>query len=161
MKTDVEVEVKVAVRAARVNDVPAMAGLLAELFAVETEFAIDRPRQERALRMIIERPSAVAWVAEAPGGQVVGMVTAQTVVSTAEGGESAWVEDVIVRHDWRRRGVGRKLIEQVESWCRGRGITRMQLLADATNEDAMAFYARRQQQWMRTRMVAFRRTLAG
>ena len=158
MKSDVEVEVEAAVRAARVADVPAMAGLLAELFAVETEFAIDRAKQERALRMIIERPSAVAWVAEAQA-QVVGMVTAQTVVSTAEGGESAWVEDVIVRQDWRRRGVGRKLIEQVEAWCRGRGITRMQLLADSTNEEAMAFYARREGQWGRTRMVAFRRVL--
>lgn len=157
MSQDVEVETSVAVRPAKVTDVPAMAGLLAELFAVETEFAIDRAKQERALRMIIERPSAAAWVAET-GGQVIGMVTAQTVVSTAEGGESAWVEDVIVRHDWRRRGVGRKLIEQIETWCRGRGITRMQLLADSTNEEAMAFYGRRQQ-WMRTRMVAFRRIL--
>jgi GNAT superfamily N-acetyltransferase len=158
MNPSAEVEVTVAIRTARVADVPAMASLLAELFAVETEFAIDRAKQERALRMIIERPSAVAWVADA-GGQVVGMVTAQTVVSTAEGGESAWIEDVIVRHDWRRRGVGRKLIEQVEAWCGGRGITRMQLLADGTNAEAMAFYGRRQQRWTRTRMVAFRRML--
>src|SRR4051812_40082436 len=155
MNPGAEVDVTVAIRTARVADVPAMAGLLAELFAVETEFTIDRAKQERALRMIIERPSAVAWVADT-GGQVVGMVTAQTVVSTAEGGESAWIEDVIVRSDWRKRGVGRKLIEAVEAWCGGRGITRMQLLADATNEEAMEFYARRQQ-WVRTRMVAFRR----
>jgi ribosomal protein S18 acetylase RimI-like enzyme len=158
MKSDVEVEVEVLIRPAKVADVPAMAGLLAELFAVETEFTVDRAKQERALRMVIERPSAAAWVAEAPDKQVVGMVTAQTVVSTAEGGESAWVEDVIVRQDWRRRGVGRKLIEGVESWCRGRGITRMQLLADSSNEEAMAFYARRSP-WQRTRMVAFRKLL--
>ena len=147
----------VTIRPARVADVSAMAGLLAELFAVETEFRIDRAKQERALRMIIERPSAAAWVADA-AGQVVGMVSAQTVVSTAEGGESAWVEDVIVQNDWRKRGIGRQLIDAVEAWCRGRGITRMQLLADSTNEEAMEFYARRRQ-WLRTRMVAFRRLL--
>ncbi len=144
----------VAVRPARVADVAAMAGLLAELFAIETEFKVDRAKQERALRMIIERPSAFAWVAEA-GGQVVGMVTAQTVMSTAEGGESAWVEDVVVRNDWRKRGVGRKLIEAVGAWCEGRGITRMQLLADGTNAEAMAFYEGRK--WGRTRMVVFRK----
>jgi GNAT superfamily N-acetyltransferase len=151
---EVDVAGAVAVRPARVADVAAMAGLLAELFAIETEFKVDRAKQERALRMIIERPSAFAWVAEA-GGQVVGMVTAQTVMSTAEGGESAWVEDVVVRNDWRKRGVGRKLIEAVGAWCEGRGITRMQLLADGTNAEAMAFYEGRK--WGRTRMVVFRK----
>lgn len=142
------------IRAAKAADVPAMAGLLADLFKVETEFAVDRTKQERALRMIIERPSAAAWVAEC-GGQVVGMVTAQTVVSTAEGGESVWIEDVIVRDGWRRKGIGRRLVQAVEQWCAGRGVTRMQLLADGGNEDAMAFYPHRG--WTKTGMVAFRK----
>ena len=144
------------IRSAKAADVPAMAGLLAELFAVETEFAVDRAKQERALRMIIERPSAAGWVAEC-GGQVVGMVTAQTVVSTAEGGESVWIEDVIVRTGWRRKGIGRKLVQAVEQWCAGRGVTRMQLLADGANEAACEFYPKRG--WTRTGMVAFRKTV--
>ena len=81
------------IRSAKSADVPAMAGLLAD--------PVDRAKQERALRMIIERPSAAAWVADCDG-QVVGMITAQTVVSTAEGGESVWIEDVIVREEYRR-----------------------------------------------------------
>jgi GNAT superfamily N-acetyltransferase len=152
--TDVGVDVSCVIRAAKAADVPAMAGLLADLFKVETEFAVDRTKQERALRMIIERPSAAAWVAEC-GGQVVGMVTAQTVVSTAEGGESVWIEDVIVRDGWRRKGIGRRLVQAVEQWCAGRGVTRMQLLADGGNEDAMAFYPHRG--WTKTGMVAFRK----
>ena len=83
------------------------------------------------------------------------MVTAQTVVSTAEGGESVWIEDVIVRDAFRRRGIGRKLVQAVEQWCSGRGVTRMQLLADGSNEPAMEFYPRRG--WTRTGMVAFRK----
>jgi GNAT superfamily N-acetyltransferase len=152
--TDVGVDVSCVIRAAKPADVPAMAGLLADLFRIETEFPIDRAKQERALRMIIERPSAAAWVAEC-GGQVVGMVTAQTVVSTAEGGESIWIEDVIVRDGWRRKGIGRRLVQAVEQWCAARGVTRMQLLADGGNEGAMAFYPHRG--WTRTGMVAFRK----
>ena len=154
MMTEVDVNVSCVIRTAKLADVPAMAGLLAELFAIETEFPTDRAKQERALRMIIERPSAAAWVAEC-GGQVVGMVTAQTVVSTAEGGESVWIEDVIVRTDCRRKGIGRKLVQAVEQWCAGRGVTRMQLLADGANEGACEFYPKRG--WTRTGMVAFRK----
>lgn len=133
-----------------------MAGLLAELFAIETDFRIDRAKQERALRMIIERPSAAAWVADCDG-RVVGMITAQTVVSTAEGGESVWIEDVIVREGYRRRGIGRRLVQAVEQWCAGRGAARIQLLADSSNEPACAFYPKRG--WTRTGMVAFRKIL--
>ena len=156
--TDVDVDVSCVIRAAKAADVPAMAGLLAELFRIETEFAVDRAKQERALRMIIERPSAAAWVAES-GGQVVGMVTAQTVVSTAEGGESVWIEDVVVHEGWRRRGIGRRLVQAVEQWCGGRGVTRMQLLADCSNEAACEFYPKRG--WARTGMVAFRKHVPG
>jgi len=152
--TEVDVNVSYVIRTAKLADVPAMAGLLAELFAIETEFAVDRAKQERALRMIIERPSAAAWVAEVDG-RIEAMVTAQTVVSTAEGGESVWIEDVMVREAFRRRGIGRKLVQAVEQWCLGRGVTRMQLLADGSNEAAMEFYPHRG--WTRTGMVAFRK----
>ena len=157
--TDVGVvDVACVIRAAKLADVPAMAGLLAELFAIEIDFRVDRAKQERALRMIIERASAAAWVAEVEG-RVVAMVTAQTVVSTAEGGESVWIEDVIVRSEYRRRGIGRRLVQAVEQWCAGRGVTRMQLLADSSNEAACAFYPRRG--WTRTGMVAFRKMIEG
>ena len=86
-----------------------------------------------------------------------GMVSAQTVVSTAEGGESVWIEDVVVRNGWRRKGIGRKLVQAVEQWCAGRGVTRMQLLADGANEAACEFYPKRG--WTRTGMVAFRKTV--
>jgi GNAT superfamily N-acetyltransferase len=87
------------------------------------------------------------------------MVTAQTVVSTAEGGESVWVEDVVVRDGWRGKGIGRQLVGAVEQWCAGRGVTRMQLLADGGNDGAMEFYPKRG--WTKTAMVAFRKTVAG
>src|SRR5436190_8323018 len=149
---------KVTIRAARVADVPAMASLLAELFAIEKDFKIDRAKQERSLRMIIERPSAGAWVVEM-NGQVVGMATAQTIVSTAEGAESSWIEDVIVTERLRGQGIGRRLVEAVQSWCAARGVTRMQLLADGANVRGVDFYEGRG--WNRTRMIAMRKHVPG
>jgi GNAT superfamily N-acetyltransferase len=149
-----ETEPAVVIRSARAADVGAMASLLAELFVIEKDFIVDRAKQERSLRMIIERPSAGAWVAEV-GGQVVGMATAQTIVSTAEGGESAWIEDVIVTERLRGQRIGRRLVEAVQAWCAARGVTRMQLLADGGNERGVEFYEGRG--WARTRMIAMRK----
>jgi GNAT superfamily N-acetyltransferase len=131
-----------------------MASLLAELFVIEKDFKVDRAKQEHGLRMIIERPSAGAWVAE-QGGQVVGMATAQAIVSTAEGGESAWIEDVIVTERLRGQGIGPRLVEAVQAWCAARGVTRMQLLADGANDRGVEFYEGRG--WARTRMIAMRK----
>jgi GNAT superfamily N-acetyltransferase len=151
--TDVDLPT-MTIRAARPADVAAMAALVAELFVIEKDFKVDRAKQENGLRMIIERPSAGAWVVEL-GGRIVGMATAQAIVSTAEGGESAWVEDVIVTEKLRGRGIGRKLIEAVQAWCAARGATRMQLLADGENQRGVEFYEGRG--WQRTRMVAMRK----
>ncbi len=88
-------------------------------------------------------------------GAVIGMVTAQLVVSTAEGGASAWVEDMVVAAPERGRGVGRRLLEAIEAWATARGASRLQLLADRENAPALAFYARLG--WSPTRLVCLRR----
>jgi GNAT superfamily N-acetyltransferase len=144
------------VRRARAEDVPALAALLAELFSLEPDFAVERARQERGLRALLERETACVVVAEA-GGRVVGMASAQAVVSTAEGGEAALVEDVVVTEAERGRGLGSALLPALEQWCRERGIERLQLLADRENAPALAFYERRG--WARTRLVALRKQI--
>jgi GNAT superfamily N-acetyltransferase len=65
------------------------------------------------------------------------------------------VEDMVVIGSERRRGVGRSLLRAVEAWARGRGATRLQLLADRENEAAFRFYERLG--WSGTRLVCLRR----
>ena len=85
------------------------------------------------------------------------MCTGQLVVSTAEGGPALLVEDVVVDANHRGRGVGRALLAALADWARGRGVRRLQLLADGTNGPALAFYDRLG--WRATALVCRRLTL--
>lgn len=142
------------VRRATSADVEAMADLLAALFAIETEFVIDRAAQSRGLAMLLGRADAVLLCAE-HGGRVVGMCSAQCLVSTATGGLSALVEDLVVHGLHRGRGVGTRLLASVERWAKEAGVTRLQLLVDTDNAPALAFYAG--QCWDETRMMCRRK----
>lgn len=141
------------IRPAGSDDLAAMTRLLQELFTVETEFVFDVSKQRCGLQMLLDSPSAEVWVAER-NGRVVGMVTVQLVVSTAEGGLSGLLEDLVVSSAYRRRGLGKALLSAAMKWAREQGATRMQLLADGRNVPAIIFY--RKQNWRQTNMIALR-----
>jgi ribosomal protein S18 acetylase RimI-like enzyme len=142
------------IRPATPADLPALADLLALLFALEPDFPIDRPRQLAGLALLLEHPGRAAIFVAEQAGQVVGMVSVQTRLSTAEGGEAALLEDLVVHPECRRSGLGRALLAAVEPWCRRRGIRRLQLLADRENAQALEFYQRRG--WETTRLIGLR-----
>ncbi|HAR49730.1 MAG TPA: GNAT family N-acetyltransferase, partial [Smithella sp.] len=96
------------------------------------------------------------FVAEA-AGMVLGMVTAQIVVSTSSGGYSILLEDMYVDAGFRRKGIGTKLLAQVLVWGSAQGAGRVQLVADVTNIGALMFY--RQAGLLTSRMTALYGTL--
>jgi GNAT superfamily N-acetyltransferase len=145
----------VRIRPAREADLPALVRLLAALFAIEKDFRPDPQRHLLGLRLLLADPRRCAVLVADGGGDAIGMVTGQLVVSTAEGGASVLVEDVVVDEGARRAGVGAALVRGIERWATERGATRLQLLADDGNGPALAFYAR--MGWRRTRLVALRR----
>ena len=135
---------EVTVRPARISDLPALVELLCELFSIETDFAVRPDRHARGLRLLlgaVRRGRAYVAVAESQD-QVVGIATVQTVVSTAEGARSGWIEDVVVREDLRGAGVGTALMADIARWARDNGLVRLQLLADRRNRPALTFYDR-------------------
>ena len=132
---------EVKIRPARPGDLGEMVTLLKQLFAIETSFAIDARRQERGLALLLKSPSARLLAAEAQG-RVIGMVSGQLVISTAEGGPSLWAEDLVVEPAWQGRGIGRQLMAAVAVWAAERGATRLQLLADRDNRIGQAFHQR-------------------
>ena len=144
------------IRNARPEDLDALTALLRELFSIEADFAVDAERQRRGLAMMLEGclKHRCVKVAEMDG-EVVGMVTAQLLISTAEGGVVALVEDMVVDGRHRGLGIGRQLMAEIESWSRERGASRLQLLADRTNFSALDFYDKIG--WRPTRMICLRR----
>ena len=85
------------IEAATMEDSPALADLLAVLFAQEAEFQPDRARQERGLRLLLGSPALGTIFAARDGAEVAGMASLLFTVSTAEGGPACWLEDVVVR----------------------------------------------------------------
>lgn len=147
------------IREAHRGDMDALTELLGLLFALETDFAAgaqDAARQRDGLELMLLGTQRLVLVAE-DKGSVVGMATAQLVVSTAEGGPALLVEDVVVRPESRGRGIGRALLARIEAWGVGLGATRLQLLADRDNAPAFAFY--RACGFAPTNLVCLRRSL--
>ncbi len=145
----------VRIRPAAIADVEAMVGLLKELFTIEGDFEFDAAKHRRALAMMLARPEeAHVWVAS-QGEQVVGMCSVQCLISTAEGGPVGMVEDLVVAFAMQGRGIGRRLLQAVEDWARVNGLLRLQLLADAANRPALAFYDRCG--WSATRLICRRK----
>ena len=146
----------IIIRDARPEDIEPMVHLLQQLFAIETDFVIDHPRHRRGLARLLDgcgkhRCLKVAIAA----GEVVGMGSAQTLISTAEGGLVVLVEDLVVEKTRRNQGIGNRIAAALESWALKRGATRLQLLADRTNFNALDFY--HHLGWRPTQMICLRR----
>jgi GNAT superfamily N-acetyltransferase len=121
-------------------DLPQLADLLSELFALESDFTPERDKQLRGLRLILDEPQLGKLFVLRVDGKVAGMANALITVSTAEGGKVLLLEDVIVSRAHRGGGYGRKLVEHVLAWAKRQGMTRVTLLADRDNAPALDFY---------------------
>lgn len=143
-----------AITSASEADIPELIDLLGVLFSIEQDFTPDIDKQRRGLAALLASATGHIAIARDETLRAVGMATAQLVISTAEGAPSAWVEDVVVREDWRGHGLGRALLDAVLDWARSQGAARAQLLADLDNAPALAFYERLG--WQTTRLGARR-----
>ena len=95
----------------------------------------------RMSRLLIQSPSTgVIKVARDSEGFAVGMVSAQLVISTAQGAPSAWVEDMIILEKYRGQGLGKALLNEALAWAKQKGASRAQLLVDVENEPALGYY---------------------
>jgi ribosomal protein S18 acetylase RimI-like enzyme len=126
---------------ARVTDIAALIELLDTLFSIEADFHPNTEAQKRGLSLLIAQPErGMIKVARNADGKVIGMVSAQLVISTAQGTPSAWVEDMVIHQDYRNLGIGKELLTSLLTWCKKQGATRAQLLVDIENTPAIGYY---------------------
>ena len=127
-------------RAERV-DVPLVLGLIRELAEYErladqvvaTEELLER-------HLFSERPAAEALIAEVDG-EAVGFALFFTTFSTFVGRPGIWLEDLYVRPEQRRAGVGRALLEHLARIAAEHECGRVEWAALDWNAAALEFYA--------------------
>ncbi len=139
------------IRRANHPDISSMIRLLRILFSIETDFVFDELAQQSGLEIMLgDCTNRCIMVAEL-NQQIVGMCTAQILVSTAEGGLVALIEDLVVEDSCRGQGIGKELLLSMEGWAIARGVRRLQLLADRNNTLALDFY--KKLDWKNTQLI--------
>ena len=74
------------------------------------------------------------------GGRAVGFALFFHTYSTWRGRRGIWLEDLFVLPEWRRRGVGRTLLDRIVSLAKERRCGRVEWSVLDWNESAVDFY---------------------
>jgi len=93
--------------------------------------------ERRYLRAVRRHPDAAVYVAE-----VDGRLAGRLSLARDQNPASRHVADLglMVDERFRRRGVGRALLEQAVEWARGHGVAKLELHVFPWNEPAIALY---------------------
>ncbi|MHC3994827.1 GNAT family N-acetyltransferase [Thiomicrolovo sp. ZZH C-3] len=149
---DINMKTGITIEPATQEDLPHMAGLLGVLFAIEQDFEIDFDKQLSGITKLYAHEGTDLLVARHEG-KVVGMLTMQRLISSAEGDFVGQIEDLVVLQEYRKMGVGSRLINKMRFMAQSYGYKRIQLAADIDNENALHFYTRRG--FRRTNLTVF------
>jgi GNAT superfamily N-acetyltransferase len=131
----------IAIRAAQRDDVPLLFSLIVELATFER--APEKVLGDETLLaegLFGTRSVAEALVAELDGAPV-GFALFFPTFSTWECRPGLWLEDLYVRPEARRAGVGRRLLARLAALTLERGGARLEWAALRWNEPALRFYA--------------------
>ncbi|HXR61156.1 MAG TPA: GNAT family N-acetyltransferase [Solirubrobacterales bacterium] len=133
-------------------DVPVLFDLILEL--AEYEKLADKVSGDAEVlrRSLFEQKAAEALLLETADGEEVGYAIFFTTFSTFECRSGIWLEDVYVRPEHRRGGIGRAVMEHLARLAQERGHVRLEWVALDWNEPALQFYeglgARRLDDWV-------------
>ncbi len=141
-------------RFAQPDDLPYLVDFLAMLFSLEEDFTFSADKQQKGLHMLLQSERSTIFVAH-DDHNLVGRVTGQITISTAEGGPSLLIEDLVVTPSHRNMGIGKTLLEHVSNWGIKHKAKRKQLLADRSNRVALDFYGHND--WATTNLICLRK----
>ena len=130
------------IRPATVEDWPQVASLLVELGRDVSPSAAANPSYVIRFGGHLALRESRTLVAEAPGGQLIGLLDMEFRQRLGHPRPQAWVNDLVVTEPMRGGGVGRGLLSRAEELARKRGCFRMSLETGGWREATHAFYER-------------------
>jgi GNAT superfamily N-acetyltransferase len=132
---------EITVRKALASDVPTLHQLIAELALFEKEPEAFVLTEQDLLQhgFSTHPPLYEALLAVRADGAAAGMAMFYPKYSSWQG-PCMFLEDLIVRQDFRRQGIGRLLLEEVLALAAARQMARVEWMVLDWNEGAHAFY---------------------
>ena len=138
------------IRPAERDDAELLFGLIGELAGYERLSEAVKGDADLLATTLFDDGGAEALVAEADE-EAVGFAVFFPTFSTFECRSGLWIEDLFVRPEQRRRGIGSALLAHIAGLTIERGCARLEWSALDWNEPALRFYdqvgATRMEQW--------------
>jgi len=125
---------EITIRPATPDDAAAIARL-----AMQLGYTVTAGDVSRRLAALARLPDHAVYVAAVPGEEVVGWVHLYVDHSLLHNPLVA-LGGIIVDEAYRGQGIGRRLMEQAETWGRARGCTAVYLKTNVIRHEAHAFY---------------------
>lgn len=130
------------IRPAEAADIPAILRLIRDLAEYEKALTEVTATEEDLRRVLLgDRPAVFAHVAAGADGEVAGFALWFLNFSTWTGQHGIYLEDLYVRPDQRRSGLGRALLAELARICVARGYSRLEWSVLDWNSPARGFYA--------------------
>ena len=126
---------------------PEDVSILEHLAVHDAEFDLEgrgeplEPLSPAAARRFLADPSVLFWIAR-DGVQVTGFLYCLVVPLRSSDEQELLLYEIGVQREWRRRGVGRMLLDHMEGWMRTNGVCEVWVFAD--NQAAVNFYRARE-----------------
>lgn len=144
---------------ATLEDLPELTEMLFELFSQASDFAPDREKQERGLRLVLEDPSrGRIFVLRSPG-KIIGMINLLITISTVEGSFVMLLEDMFIHRAHRSQGYGTLLLKHAVDFAKQKNFLRITLLTDRPDDRQKHFYLKNG--FVQSSMVPMRLHLRG
>ena len=146
---------EIRIRPARRDDAGLLFDLILELAEYEKLADQVHGSPQVLAETLFDRRVADALVVEV-GDETAGYAIFFTTFSSFECRPGLWVEDIYVRPQWRRRGIGRAVLAEIAGIALERSCVRLEWNALNWNEPALRFYdqlgAVRMEEWQALRL---------
>jgi GNAT superfamily N-acetyltransferase len=147
----------VSIRAAVVDDLPAMLALVRELARFEREPDAVAATEDGMRALFFDTDPAVQCSVAEEDGVIVGLAIWYLSYSTWRGTHGIYLEDLVVTAAARGRGHGRALLQHLARLCVQRGYARLEWTVLDWNDTAAGFYrslgASPLPEWVRWRLT--------